>query len=274
MQVDPQKAAAKSEYEGKTYYFCAPGCKKKFDTSPAQYLAPKLQPLTQLSANLTKPPAASPPAATATRPAEYTCPMHPEVRQFGPGACPKCGMALEPLEITGEEVNPELEDMKRRFSISIALTVPLLILMVIEMFPHPAGRNWTASLLSGWIQFALATPVVVWGGLPFFERGWASVISRNWNMFTLISLGTGVAYLFSVAALLFPSAIPGAFRGQGGMLPLVLRTGRRDHHARVARAGSRIARALANQQRTEGSFEPRSQDRAPHCRWAGARRSP
>ncbi len=217
--MDVRNAAAKTEYQGKTYYFCAPGCKKSFDSNPARYLVPKSQNFVQLAGNVAMPAAASPPARTSPG-AEYTCPMHPEVRQFGPGACPKCGMALEPVEITGEEVNPEFADMKRRFFISLALTIPLLIPMFFEMLPHRTGGNWAHVTLAGWIQLALATPVVVWGGLPFFERGWASIVSRNLNMFTLIALGTGVAYLFSVAAVLFPSAIPAAFRNQTGMLPL------------------------------------------------------
>ncbi len=194
MQVDPQKAAGKSEYRGTSYHFCGLGCKKKFDANPAQYLAPEPAPM---------------PSAPA---AEYTCPMHPEVRRHGPGACPKCGMALEPLEITGEEVNPELHDMQRRFWIAAALTLPLLVLMIFEMLPGHTHLPW--------VQLALATPVVLWTGWPFFERAWASVLNRSPNMFTLIALGTGAAYAFSLAAVLFPNAIPASFRTQSGMLPL------------------------------------------------------
>jgi len=187
MQVDPQKAKARSEVAGKTYYFCCEGCKKKFEAN-------------------------APPVATSDA-AEYTCPMHPEVRQKGPGACPKCGMALEPLEVTGEEANPELAEMQGRFWISAVLTAPLLGLMILEL----TGRTMPGAR---WIQLALATPVVLWGGWPFFERGWASVASRSLNMFTLIALGTGTAYLFSLVAAVAPQIIPAAFRMQNGELPL------------------------------------------------------
>src|SRR5690349_891441 len=140
MQVDPQRAAGRSEYHGKMYYFCAPGCKNRFDNNPAQYAALEpAQTLVQLSPK---------PAVSAA--AEYTCPMHPEVRQLGPGFCPKCGMALEPVEVTGEEANPELDDMKRRFAVSIALTIPLLILMVFELWPNRIGSRWIHSPLTGW----------------------------------------------------------------------------------------------------------------------------
>jgi P-type Cu+ transporter len=195
MQVDLQKAAAQSEFDDKTYYFCCAGCKKRFDSNPGQYLAAK--------------PAAGLVQLGAAPIAEYTCPMHPEVRRKGPGACPKCGMALEPLDITGEETNPELADMQRRFWASAALTAPLLILMI-----------WGVAGVTRWIELALATPVVLWGGWPFFERGWASVRSGNANMFTLIALGTGTAYAFSVVAAVAPQVIPAAFRMQGGELPL------------------------------------------------------
>ncbi len=200
MQVDPQKAA-RSEYQRKTYYFCCAGCKTKFESSPEKYLQLAAVPISA---------APSQPGASATvfPAAEYTCPMHPEVRQPHPGACPKCGMALEPLQITGEEANPELTDMTRRFWISLAFTVPLLLFMALHT---PALR---------WIQFALATAVVLWGGLPFFQRGWASILNRHLNMFTLIALGTGAAYLFSVVAVLLPQSIPESFRGQTGEPPL------------------------------------------------------
>lgn len=189
MQVNPEKAAASSEYQGKTYFFCCAGCKKKFDAAPGQYLAP--QP---------KQPEIPVPGA------QYTCPMHPEVVRDGPGSCPICGMALEPREVTGDEVNPELVDMRRRFWISVALTVPLLILM----FLHGAE----------WLQLILATPVVVWCGAPIFQRGWASLVNRHLNMFTLISLGTGAAYLFSLAAVIAPNALPAGFRNEAGEQPL------------------------------------------------------
>ncbi len=141
--------------------------------------------------------------------------MHPEVRKIGPGACPQCGMALEPVEATGNEVNPEFADMKHRFWISTALTAPLLLLMILEMLS--AG---VSGQIAGWIQFLLATPVVVWGGWPFFQRAGASVVNRHFNMFTLIALGIGASYLFSLAALLFPQAIPVSFRSPERALPL------------------------------------------------------
>jgi Cu+-exporting ATPase len=143
--------------------------------------------------------------------------MHPEIVRDKPGPCPICGMALEPREITGEEVNPELIDMKRRFWISAALTAPLLALMIMDMFSR---AHWLSTTATGWIQFVLASPVVLWGGRPFFQRGWMSIINRHLNMFTLIALGTGTSYLFSVIALLFPFLIPTSFRSHGGEAPL------------------------------------------------------
>ncbi len=148
---------------------------------------------------------------------EYTCPMHPEIVRSEPGSCPICGMALEPREVTASQVNPELQDMQRRLLFGSLLSVPLLVMMVLDLFPH---LHWLSGTAQGWIQFALATPVVLWAGWPFFERGWASVVSRYFNMFTLIALGTGTSYVFSVFALLFPSAIPASFRSQTGHLPL------------------------------------------------------
>ncbi len=204
--MNPERAAAQTGYQGVTYYFCCAGCKKKFDANPAEYLARKAQNFVQLST----------PAPSQHAPAEYTCPMHPEVRQIGPGSCPKCGMALEPLHVTAEESNLELEQMQRRFWISAALTLPLLIPMILEI----AGWHLINSPAISWIQLALATAVVVWGGFPFFQRGWASIINRHLNMFTLIALGTGAAYVFSVIAVLFPHAIPASFRDRGGELPL------------------------------------------------------
>jgi Cu+-exporting ATPase len=192
MTVEPATAAAKTEHKGQAFYFCSAGCAAKFRASPDTYLKPKK----------------SAPVAAG----EYTCPMHPEIRRPGPGACPICGMALEPRETTAgaEETNPELVDMSRRFWIGLALTVPLLLLM---FFPALAGR-----LL--WLQFALATPVVLWGGWPFFQRGWISLVHRHLNMFTLIALGSGSAYGYSVMGLLFPQWIPPAFRNMHGDLEL------------------------------------------------------
>jgi P-type Cu+ transporter len=215
MQVDPAKAAAQSEYQGKTYYFCHPGCKTKFDNNPTQYLAPKPQNFVQLSSHLVMPPAApaahgSVPSDTPKTGTQYTCPMDPEIVRDQPGSCPICGMALEPREVTaGEDVNPELINMQRRLWIAAVLTIPLLVLMFIH-----------TSRAAGWLQLALATPVVLWCGLPLFQRGWASLVSRHLNMFTLIALGTGAAYLFSVVAVLVPNSLPAGFRNQSRELPL------------------------------------------------------
>lgn len=218
MQVQPDRAAGTSEFGGKTYYFCAVGCKKKFDSDPDRYLGPKpAEQLTQLTP--ISMPAMMPRQETVgsaeTAAAEYTCPMHPEIRQKGPGSCPKCGMALEPVEATAEESNEELHDMQRRFVISAVLTAPLLAMMALEMTNRVAHQWWL-----GWLQFALATPVVLWGGAAFFQRGWQSVLTRYLNMFTLIALGTGASYAFSVFAILFPGAISAAFRSEHGSLPL------------------------------------------------------
>ncbi|MFL6464030.1 MAG: HAD-IC family P-type ATPase, partial [Bryobacteraceae bacterium] len=201
MDIEEQDAAGATEHNGKLYHFCSPSCLDKFKANPGQYLQPASR-LTALPAN--------------AHDVEYTCPMHPEVRQMGPGSCPKCGMALEPVEATGESDDTELRDMQRRFLVCAALTIPFLFAMVLELF----GKAGMHSFLGGWVQFALATPVVVWGGFPFFQRGWQSIVTRHFNMFTLIALGTGAAYLFSVAALVFPSVVPQSFRSGGGELPL------------------------------------------------------
>lgn len=194
MKVETETAPASSEYQGKSYHFCRSGCKTKFDAQPERYLAPKPQNLVQLGGPVAM---AAKPVATAGSEVEYTCPMHPEVRQKGPGACPKCGMALEPVALTAEEeANPELKHMQRRFWVCAALTLPLLGFMF-------------AGGLATWVQLSLATPVVLWGGWPFFVRAWQSVVHRQLNMFTLIGLGTGVAYVSSLAALWRP----------GGLLP-------------------------------------------------------
>ena len=143
---------------------------------------------------------------------EYTCPMHPEIRQKGPGSCPICGMALEPVTVTLEEQpNEELEDMTRRFWWSLGVIAPILALMVAELLPGHLLHRFPAGWLN-WIEFALATPVVLWGGWPFFERGWASVISMHLNMFTLIALGVGAAYGYSVVATIAPGLFPASFR--------------------------------------------------------------
>jgi Cu+-exporting ATPase len=200
MAVDPARAAGSSEYGGRTYFFCSGGCKAKFDADPRRYLAPE-------------PEAVSVPAAKGG----WTCPMHPEVVRDGPGSCPICGMALEPRTISAEEeANPELEDMSRRFWVSAALTVPLVLFAMLRHLPGvdllPHGLLWWAS----WIELLLAAPVVVWGGRPFFERAWASIVHRHLNMFTLIGLGVAVAFLYSLVATLAPRLFPASFRDHVG----------------------------------------------------------
>jgi Cu+-exporting ATPase len=198
MTVDPHTAKHRSVHEGRTYYFCSAGCRTKFTADPAKYLE-------------TNKHAAEPvPEGTI-----YTCPMHPEVRQVGPGTCPICGMALEPEIATAETgPNPELADMSRRFWIGTALSVPVVVL---EMGAHiVGGHGFIDQTLSNYIQFVFATPVVLWAGWPFFVRGWQSVVTRNLNMFTLIAMGTGVAYAYSVVATLAPGLFPDALRGHGG----------------------------------------------------------
>ena len=212
MQVNPATAAGTSQYEGQTYYFCARGCKTKFDANPGQYATP--------DTSSTPPPKAASPAASHppsdTR--EYTCPMDPEVRQVGPGACPKCGMALEPRIVTLEEQNPELDDMTRRFRWSLVCTAPLLASMASDLLPGQTRLDLLAPGWTTWSQCLLATPVVLWGGWPFFVRGWASVENRHLNMFTLIALGVGAAYGFSVVAALAPGLFPASFRTNGGQV--------------------------------------------------------
>jgi P-type Cu+ transporter len=209
MDVTPGQAGGGSaEYAGTTYWFCSPSCRDKFVANPSKYVAPAPTPPRKQAPE---------PKAVDTR--VYTCPMHPEVRQIGPGSCPKCGMALEPLEpVAEEEPNVELTNMTRRFWVSVALTVPLLGLEMGGMaIPEMVG--WLGAPARLWIQLALAAPVVLWGGWPFFVRGWQSVVTRSLNMFTLIALGTGAAFGYSVFAVLFPDALPHGMR-HGGAPPV------------------------------------------------------
>ena len=204
--ANPDKSAT---FNGVTYYFCSNSCVAKFNADPAGILAHPPKPMTPAK------PRSTPAAADAI----YTCPMHPEVEQVGPGTCPQCGMALEPLEASMEEDTSELDDMTRRLKISTALSLPLLLLAMSDMIPgadigHRIGMN-----AFNWLQAALATPVVLWAGRPFFERAIASFRTWNLNMFSLIGLGTSAAFLFSVIALLFPAALPEAFK-MNGMAPL------------------------------------------------------
>ena len=209
MTVDPATAKYRADYAGETFSFCSAKCKDRFAADPKQYATPR--------ADQPPPGAQAQPVAPAGT--IYTCPMHPEIRETAPGNCPICGMALEPLTaVVSNEPSPELEDMSRRFWIGLVLTVPLVVL---EMGRHLPGLHLGQLMsprLSAWIQLALATPVVLWAGAPFFVRGWQSVVNRSLNMFSLIALGTGAAYLFSVVATLAPGLFPAGFRGPDGTI--------------------------------------------------------
>jgi Cu+-exporting ATPase len=198
MSVTIEGAKHSFDHQGSTYYFCCNGCRTKFAADPQKYLAPK--------------PAAAKPVS---KDAIFTCPMHPEIRQVGPGSCPICGMALEPLDATAETgPNHELIDMTRRFWVGLALSLPVVVL---EMGGHVFDLGHVVpQAISNWIQLVLATPVVLWAGWPFFQRGWASVVSRNLNMFTLIAIGTGIAWIYSVVATIAPQLFPAAYRGHDG----------------------------------------------------------
>jgi len=246
MDVEPGEAAGSYEHGGQTYFFCSTACLEKFRTQPEKYLNHRGHGETRDRASHAS-------GQTAEQ-REFICPMHPEVRQIGPGNCPKCGMALEPASITAvpskteyvcpmhpevvrsepgscpicgmaleprvvtleEESNPELRDMTRRFWFSVALTVPVFLIAMSEMIPGQPLQHAISARLLIWFQLVLATPVVLWGGWPFFQRGWASVVNRSLNMFTLIAIGTGTAYLYSLVGALFPSLFPEALRGHGG----------------------------------------------------------
>jgi len=203
MTVDPRSAVHRAVHDGDTYYFCSAVCQSRFVADPDRYLAP-----------------AEAIAAEAAPGSIWTCPMHPEIRQDHPGACPICGMALEPATVTADTgPSPELADMTRRFWIALALSLPVFAL---EMGGHvfPALHHLVPMRVSVWIQLVLATPVVLWAGSPFFERGWASLRTRNLNMFTLIAMGTGVAWVYSVVAALAPGIFPAAFRSPDGTVAI------------------------------------------------------
>lgn len=200
MTVDSHTAQHRTLHDGHPFYFCSAGCKAKFEASPTKYLENSV-----------------PPPVNAG--AIYTCPMHPQIRQPGPGFCPICGMALEPETVSADTgPNRELADMTRRFWIGLALTLPVFAL---EMGGHLSGlHQWIGQMASNWIQLLLATPVVLWAGWPFFERGWASLKTRNLNMFTLIAMGTGVSWLYSVVATAFPNLLPASMRMSDGAVPV------------------------------------------------------
>ena len=218
MTVDPQTAKWKFEHAGRTYCFCSRYCLEEFQTDPQKYAAPPADGSAELVARRVGRPAAHDTEATEAPPgAVYTCPMHPEVRQPGPGACPLCGMALEPEAPAAEEgPNPELADMARRFWVSLALTIPVAFIGMSDMLLGGALQHCLSPAALHWIQFALATPVVLWGGWPFFVRAWASLVNLSLNMFTLIAFGTGVAYAYSVVATVAPGLFPASFVGPHG----------------------------------------------------------
>jgi P-type Cu+ transporter len=245
MKVLPEKAAASSIHAGRNWYFCCKGCQAKFEANPGKYdgsqatlvsigSAPKPAVFAQYTCPmhpevLSAKPGACPKCGMAlepTQPAsvtettEYTCPMHPQIVREGPGACPICGMALEPRTVTSHAANPELASMTRRLWIGAVLTVPLLAVMLSDVLPGDPLRHLLQGRLLGWIEFALATPVVLWAGWPFFERGWASIVHRSLNMFTLISIGSGAAYFYSLIAVVAPGLFPAKFRDASGNLGL------------------------------------------------------
>jgi len=249
MEISREDAVGSYVHEGQEYFFCNPSCLENFRANPSQYLSPGREVAASADTSQRE-------AAGANK--VYTCPMDPDVRKQGPGACPKCGMALEPLEATsaathteyvcpmhpevvrrepgvcplcgmaleprsvtvGEETNPELVLMTRRFWVCLALTLPVFLLAMSEMIPGQPVQHAFSSRLLNLVQFALASPVVLWGGWPFFERGRASLVNRHLNMFTLIALGTGTAYVYSVVAVLSPGIFPQSFRGHGGEIPV------------------------------------------------------
>src|SRR3954462_5865205 len=253
MSVDPATSKHRFDYRGETWHFCSAGCRSKFAADPVAYLEKDSKPKPAV------------PEGTI-----YTCPMHPEIRQVGPGSCPICGMALEP-EVASLDAppNPELADMTRRFWVGLVLALPAVVL---EMGGHlVGGHGFLDQTLSNWIQFAFATPVVLWAGWPFFVRGWQSLVTHNLNMFTLIAIGTGVAYAYSVVAAFAPNLFPPAFRAHGGSIAtyfeaasmitvLVLMGQVLELRAREATSGAirallKLAPAVARRVKDDGSDE-------------------
>jgi Cu+-exporting ATPase len=268
MSVDPHTTTHRYSERGRTYYFCSAGCRGKFAADPGKYLTTYLT--TYLGAEAGAPPPAALPQGTI-----YTCPMHPEIRQPGPGSCPICGMALEPVIGTAETgPSPELVDMTRRFWIGLALSIPVVAL---EMGSHLTNLHMLIGpTLSNWIQFVIATPVVLWAGWPFFVRGWRSIVTRNLNMFTLIAMGTGVAWTYSVIATLAPEIFPATFRGPDGavavyfeaaavitvlvLLGQVLELRAREQTSGAIRALLDLAPKMARRLKPDGSDEEVSLD--------------
>ena len=206
MTVSIETATPSFVHEGRKYYFCRQQCLDRFRDNPQQFVSGSAKPLVQVHESV------------AQGGVEYTCPMHPEIVRDRPGSCPICGMALEPRTISiEEETNPELVDMTRRFWVGVVLTVPLLTIAMSDLIPGRPLEQILSMKTAGWIEMALATPVVVWGGAPFFARAWQSLVTRNLNMFTLIGLGVGVAYAYSIVAQLFPQIFPASFRAEGAV---------------------------------------------------------
>jgi Cu+-exporting ATPase len=202
MTVDPATSRHRHDHAGRTYHFCGDGCRAKFAADPDKYLRPA-------------------PVTEPVKGAIYTCPMHPQIRQQGPGSCPICGMALEPVHVTAEaQPNHELLDMSRRFWIGLALALPVFVLEMGSHIPGLGLHEFVPANISHWIQFALSSPVVLWAGWPFFQRGWASLVHRSLNMFSLIALGTGTAYLYSLFALFLPGLFPPGFHDMDGAVPV------------------------------------------------------
>ncbi len=196
MTVDPTTSEHRVDHGGTTYHFCSAGRQTKFEVDPNKYLVPK----------------AASSAAPAKPGAIYTCPIHPQIRQQGPGNCPICGMTLEPVEVTAEAPpSHKLTDMTRRFWVGQVLALPVLILEMGSHIPALGLDRLVPTQTSIWIQLVLSTPVVLWAGWPFFQRGWASLVSRHLNMFTLIALGTGAAYLYNLVATFAPGIFPAGF---------------------------------------------------------------
>jgi Cu+-exporting ATPase len=215
MMVDPKKAAGSFEHQGKKYYFCSTRCAERFAKEPDEFLVSPGTGGMELPAEASSTTIAPSKKSNGASGVRYTCPMHPEIVQIGPGTCPKCGMALEPMDIVAEEqADPEYDSMRRRFWVSVVLTLPVLAL---SMLGEMLGLHWAPAVKNG-AQLLLASPVVLWCGWPFFERFWTSLINRSPNMFTLIGLGTGAAYIYSVAATLLPQFFPASFRDANGIV--------------------------------------------------------
>ncbi len=208
MTIDPANAAGHTDHRGRTYYFCNPSCLQRFEADPARFTSEATPPQMR-------------PAAPGPDAVEYTCPMHPEILRDAPGNCPICGMALEPRTIAAPEEgdeNPELVDMTRRFSVSAALTAPLILITMAHDLPGHLVEHLASPTTLRWVELSLATPVVLWGGWPFFVRAWQSLVFRSLNMFTLIGLGVSVASVYSLVATLLPGVFPGSFRNVDGLV--------------------------------------------------------